>query len=161
VKHTLSVLVQNTPGVLARLSGLISRRGYNIDSFVAAETADPAFYRLTLAVDSEYRSLAEIMSQLDKLINVVGVVDLDTVEVAELEMVLVKLQTDATSRAEAIAVASRFGAKVLHSSDDVLILGMAGVPDELTDLLESLRPFPTIESTRTGRMAISREKQPT
>jgi acetolactate synthase I/III small subunit len=161
VKHTLSVVVQNTPGVLARLAGLISRRGYNIDSFVAAETADPAFYRLTLAVDSEYRSLGEIMSQLDKLVNVVGVVDLDTLEVAELEMALVKLRTDAASRAEAIDIARRFGAKILHSSDDVLILGMSGVPDELTDFLESLKPFTAIESMRTGRMVLSREGLPT
>ena len=112
-------------------------------------------------MDSEYRSLGEIMSQLDKLVNVVGVVDLDTIEVAELEMALVKLRTDAASRAEVIDIARTFGAKILHSSDDVLILGMSGVPDELTDFLESLEPFRTIESMRTGRMVLSREGLPT
>lgn len=156
MKHTLSVLVENKPGVLARVSGLFSRRGFNIDSLAVAETEDAAFSRMTIVVDIETRFLEKVTKQLHKLINVVKISDLSPDEATERELALLKVNASASVRAEIIEIANIFRAKIIDVTRESLTIEVTGTPDKIDAIEDLLRPYGIKELARTGKIALAR-----
>ena len=161
MKHTLSVLVENKPGVLTRVAGLFARRGFNIDSLVVAETENPAVSRMTITVDEQDQPVEQVTKQLHKLINVLKIVDLDPGTSVERELLLVKVRADAEARSEIMQIVEIFRAKIVDVSREVLIVEMTGTRDKVSAFVELLAPFGVVELMRTGHVAISRGKRPT
>lgn len=154
--HTISVLVENTPGVLARVSGLFARRGFNIDSLAVGETEDPSVSRMTIVVTVAGRPLEQVTKQLHKLINVLRIVELPHDLSVERELALIKVGADAGQRAEVLEIVEIFRAKVIDVDPDSLIVEASGTSEKLTALEELLRPYTIIEMARTGRIALGR-----
>ncbi len=155
--HTLSVLVENRAGVLARVANLFSRRGYNIYSLAVAPTEDERFSRITVVVDVESAPLEQIVKQLYKLVNVVKIMEVDATTSVERELLLVKVHTGkgaASHRSDVMELVDIFDAKVLAVSHDQLALSLDGHPSKIDDFEELLRPFGIIELQRTGRVAL-------
>jgi acetolactate synthase-1/3 small subunit len=161
MKHTLSVLVENKPGVLTRVAGLFARRGFNIDSLVVAETEDPAVSRMTITVDEQDRTVEQVTKQLHKLINVLKISDLDPAASVERELLLIKVRADAQSRSEIMQIVEIFRAKIVDVSSEVLLVEMTGTRDKVGAFMELVGPFGVVELMRTGRIAMSRGKRPT
>jgi acetolactate synthase-1/3 small subunit len=161
MKHTLSVLVENKPGVLTRVAGLFARRGFNIDSLVVAETESLAVSRMTITVDEQDQPIEQVTKQLHKLINVLKISDLDPTESVERELLLIKVKADAEARAEIMQMVEIFRAKIVDVSSEVLIIEMTGTRDKVSAFVELLAPFGVAELTRTGHIAMSRGKRPT
>lgn len=159
--HTLSVYVQNRPGVLARVANLFSRRGFNIHSLAVAPTDDSAFSRIIIVVDVNESPLEQIVKQLHKLINVVKITELDPDNSVERELMLVQLQAEPEQRAQIIEVADIFRSKVLDVGVDTLTVECTGTPAKLDAFEELLRPYGVLELVRTGRVAVPRgSKEP-
>jgi acetolactate synthase-1/3 small subunit len=156
MKHTLSVLVENKPGVLTRVAGLFARRGFNIDSLVVAETEDGAVSRMTITVEEKDQSVEQITKQLHKLINVLKITSLDSVSSVERELLLVKVKADARSRPEIMQMVELFGARIADVSSEVLLIEMTGTRDKVSAFTDLLQPFGVVELMRTGRVAMSR-----
>lgn len=156
MKHTLSVLVENKPGVLARVSGLFSRRGFNIDSLAVAETEDPAFSRMTIVVDIETRFLEKVTKQLHKLINVVKISDLSPEEATERELALLKVNAGSAVRAEVIEIVDIFRAKIIDVGRESLTIEVTGAQDKIEAIKDLLRPYGIKELARTGKIALAR-----
>ncbi len=156
MKQTLSVLVENKPGVLTRVAGLFARRGFNIDSLVVAETEDPQVSRMTITIDERDQSVEQITKQLHKLINVLKITTLDAGSSVERELLLVKVKADARSRPEIMQMVEIFGARIAHVSSDVLVIEMTGTREKVTSFMDLLQPFGVVELMRTGRVAMSR-----
>lgn len=156
MKHTLSVLVENKPGVLARIAGLFSRRGFNIDSLAVGPTEDPTLSRMTIVVDAEEHSLEQITKQLNKLINVVKISDLDPGNSVVRELVLIKVKAGSKNRAEIIEIADIFRANIVDVSPASLTLEATGATDKLTAIEDMLRPYGISELVRTGKVALGR-----
>jgi acetolactate synthase I/III small subunit len=161
MKHALSVLVENKPGVLTRVAGLFARRGFNIDSLVVAETENPAVSRMTITVDEQDHPVEQVTKQLHKLINVIKITDLDPAGSVERELLLTKVKADAQSRAAIMQIVEIFRAKIVDVSPEVLIIEMTGTRDKVSALMELLHPFGVVELMRTGRIAMSRGKKAT
>ncbi len=161
MKHTLSVLVENKPGVLTRVAGLFARRGFNIDSLVVAETENPAVSRMTITVDEQDQPVEQVTKQLHKLINVLKIVDLDPGASVERELLLVKVRAEAEARSEIMQIVEIFRAKIVDVSREVLIVEMTGTRDKVSAFVELLAPFGVVELMRTGHVAIGRGKRPT
>lgn len=161
MKHTLSVLVENKPGVLTRVAGLFARRGFNIDSLVVAETESPAVSRMTITVDEQDQPVEQVTKQLHKLINVIKIAQLDPVASVERELLLTKVKADAQSRSEIMQIVEIFRAKIVDVSSEVLIIEMTGTRDKVSAFIDLLRPFGVVELMRTGRLAMGRGKRPT
>jgi acetolactate synthase-1/3 small subunit len=154
--HTLAVLVENKAGVLARVAGLFARRGFNIESLAVAPT-DDRFSRITIVVDAESAPIDQIVKQLDKLINVVGITELSPGSAALREMVLVRLALpDANRVAEVEALVAGFSASVLNVEGGQMMISLSSHPEDLDDLLAQLQPFGIEELQRTGAIAIPR-----
>jgi acetolactate synthase I/III small subunit len=156
MKHTLSVLVENKPGVLARVAGLFSRRGFNIESLAVGPTEDPALSRMTIVVAAEDHSLEQVTKQLHKLINVIKITDLDPLESVGRELLLMKVKAEAKSRAEIIEIADIFRANIVDVSRNSLTLEVTGTADKLAAIEDLLRPYTITELARTGKIALSR-----
>jgi len=156
MKQTLSVLVENKPGVLTRVAGLFARRGFNIDSLVVAETEDPQVSRMTITIDERDQSVEQITKQLHKLINVLKITTLDPGSSVERELLLVKVRADTRSRPEIMQMTEIFGARIADVSSDVLLIEMTGTREKVTSFMELLQPFGVVELMRTGRVAMSR-----
>ncbi|OGW89257.1 MAG: acetolactate synthase small subunit [Omnitrophica bacterium RIFCSPLOWO2_01_FULL_50_24] len=156
MKHTISVLVENQSGVLARISGLFSARGFNIDSLAVGETEDPTVSRMTIVSQGDDRVVEQIMKQLDKLVDVIQVRDLSESEMIERELVLVKLAVGATKRSELMQIVNTFRAKVVDVNPKSLTVEVTGSQSKLDAMLELLRPFGIKEVARTGVIALSR-----
>lgn len=154
--HTISVLVDNNPGVLARIAQLFARRGFNIDSLAVGETEDPAISRMTIAVHVEGKSLEQVTKQLHKLINVLRIQELPHDASVERELALMKVSVSAGRRAEVIEVAEIFRAGVVDVDPDSLVIESTGTPEKVAALEELLRPYGIIEMARTGRVALAR-----
>jgi acetolactate synthase I/III small subunit len=154
--HTLSVLVENKAGVLARVSGLFARRGYNIESLAVAPTDDPRFSRITIVVDAESSPIEQVTRQLDKLINVVNISELSSGEAVERELMLATVAADAATRGQVTELAAIFEAKILDVGPDALTLMVAGTPEKVDSIEELLRPFGITGLQRTGRIALPR-----
>ena len=156
MRHTISVLVENKFGVLARVSGMFSGRGFNIESLNVAPTHDAALSRITAVLKGDDASLELCIQQLRKLINVVEVVDFKEGQAVARELVLVKVRADVKSRPEVLQIADIFRAKIVNLSPDSLIIEATGDDEKITALLGLLDPFGVLELARTGRLALKR-----
>ena len=154
--HTVSVLVQNRPGALARIAGLFARRDFNIDSLAVGETEDPAVSRMTIVVSVDARPLEHVTKQLHKLVNVLRVEELQRDDSVERELALIKVAADPGKRAEVVEVAEIFRAKVVDVDRGSLTIEATGAPDKVGALEELLRPYGIVEIARTGRVALGR-----
>jgi acetolactate synthase I/III small subunit len=155
VTHTLSVLVENKPGVLARVAALFARRGFNIDSLAVGETEDPSVSRMTIVVSVD-KSLEHVTKQLHKLINVLRIAELPHDGSVERELALIKVGVEPGKRAEVLEIVEIFRAKVIDVDPDSVMIEATGTPDKVNALQELLRPFGVIELARTGRVALGR-----
>ena len=158
-KFTLSVLVENKFGVLARIAGLFSARGFNIDSLSVAPTEDPTLSRIVMVVSADEKTLEQIKKQLNKLIDVVKVIDLTKKEYAERELVLVKVKIDSKTRDKVIQTVDSLNAKVLASGKESLTVQEIGDDNKIDATLRLLQPFGIIEIVRTGKIAIQIENK--
>jgi len=156
VKHTLSVLVENRPGVLARVAGLFSRRGFNIDSLAVGVTERPEVSRITVVVNVEEHSLEQVHKQLNKLINVIKVVDLPDDNSVHRELVLFKVKADPRTRAEIIEIVDIFRGKIVDVGSGTLTIELTGLGSKLGAMEELLRPYGIAEIVRTGVVALAR-----
>jgi acetolactate synthase-1/3 small subunit len=161
MKHALSVLVENKPGVLTRVSGLFARRGFNIDSLVVAETENPRVSRMTITVNEQDNPVEQVTKQLHKLINVLKITDLDPAGSVERELLLIKVKADAATRSDIMQIVEIFRAKIVDVAPEVLIVEMTGTREKVSALMELLAPFGVVELMRTGRIAMSRGKRAT
>jgi len=152
--HTLVVLVENKAGVLARVSGLFARRGYNIYSLAVAPTEDERFSRITIVVDVESSPLEQITKQLYKLVNVVKISELDPRDSVERELMLATVRADAVGRGQVIELVNLFDGRIVDVGHDELTISLDGEPSRLDDLEDLLRPFGIVELQRTGRVAL-------
>jgi acetolactate synthase-1/3 small subunit len=152
--HILSVLVQNRPGVLARVSGLFARRGYNIVSLAVAPTEDDAYSRITIVVDVDSAPLEQIVKQLFKLIDVVKISELDPRRSVERELLIATVRITAEARNQVVELANIFEAKILAVGVDALTVSLDGHPDKIDDFEELLRGYGIVELQRTGRVAL-------
>ncbi len=156
MKHTLSVMVENKPGVLARVAGLFSRRGFNIDSLAVGVTEKPEVSRMTVVVNVEEHSLEQVYKQLNKLINVIKVIDLPDDNSVQREMIMVKVKADARTRAEVIEIVDIFRGKVVDVGKGTISIEVTGPASKLTAFEELLRPYGLVELVRTGTIALPR-----
>jgi acetolactate synthase-1/3 small subunit len=154
--HILSILVENKPGVLARIAGLFARRGFNIDSLAVGEAEQPSLSRMTVVVSVDDKPLEQITKQLHKLINVLRITELSHEEAVERELVLLKVGVGAGRRAEVLEMAEVFRAKVVDVDKDGLVLEVTGSPEKVTALENLLKPYGIVEVARTGRVALGR-----
>ena len=153
--HILSVLVENKAGVLARVAGLFSRRGFNIYSLAVAPTdEDEHFSRITIVVDVESAPLEQVIMQLDKLVNVVSIGELSPAEAVERELALVTVAVGATERSQVIELVGVFGGEVVSVGPDRLTVMLAGTPEKIDDFEGLLEPYTVVELQRTGRVAL-------
>lgn len=155
-RHTLSVIVENKPGVLTRIAGMFSRRGYNIHSLAVGPTENVEVSRLTIVVGTEAADLEQVIKQLNKLINVLKIVELDPAEAVERELQLVKVEADAETRSQIIELADVFRAKIVDVDHESLTIEAAGDPAKLEAMVELLSPFGIRELVRSGTIALAR-----
>jgi acetolactate synthase-1/3 small subunit len=155
-KHTLSVLVENKPGVLARIAALFSRRGFNIDSLAVGPTEHPAVSRMTVVVDVEEQPLEQVTKQLNKLVNVIKIVELDPGQSVQRELLLLKVKADLESRSHVLETVQLFRAKVVDVASDAVTIEATGSPDKLEALLRVLEPFGIRELVQSGVVAVGR-----
>jgi len=155
-KHTLSVLVENKPGVLARIAGLFSRRGFNIDSLAVGPTEHSDISRMTVVVDVEDLPLEQVTKQLNKLVEVLKVVELDPVQSVQSQVVLVKVRADVTTRSHILETAELFRARVVDVAHDSLTIECTGKADKVQALLALLEPFGVRELVQSGIVGVGR-----
>lgn len=159
--HTLSVLVENKFGVLARVTTLVSRRGYNIFSLAVAPTEDPAVSRITIVVDADSTPMEQIVKQLNKLINVLEIRELTPENSVARELLLLTVSADAGRRSEIADLVNIFDAKIVNVGFDSVTVMLADPPEKLDDFEELLRPYGILDVSRTGRVALPRlSRQP-
>jgi acetolactate synthase-1/3 small subunit len=157
MKHTIAVLVENHFGVLARVAGLFSARGFNIDSLAVGETQDPEISRMTVIANGDDRIVDQIMKQLNKLVDVICVEDLTASDAIERELVLIKLGANATNRNDIMHVVNTFRAKIVDVSPESMTIEVTGSEGKIDAMLELLRPFDLREVVRTGQIAMARK----
>ena len=155
-QHTLSVLVENTPGVLARVSSLFMRRGFNIDSLAVGPTEIPEISRMTIVVNVEELPLEQVTKQLNKLVNVLKIVELDSGNAVERELMLIKVKTDQQTRGQVLETVQLFRAKVVDVAQESVTIEATGDAGKLTAMLNVLEPFGIREIAQSGRVAIGR-----
>lgn len=156
MKHTLSILVQNKAGVLARVAGLFSRRGYNIESIAVGSTDDPGISRMTIVVDGDQREVEQITKHVHKLIEVLKVTDLTHEPMVDRELALVKVTTDSHNRSEILQIVDIFRAKIVDVSERSVIVEVTGDEGKVDAMVRLLRPFGIKEIVRTGKVAMGR-----
>jgi acetolactate synthase I/III small subunit len=156
MRHIISVLVENEFGVLARVAGLFSGRGFNIESLSVAETLDPTVSRITLVTRGDDQVVEQIGKQLNKLICVIRVGDFTETEHVERELVLIKVAADATTRGELANIVDIFRAKIIDVSRESYVVEITGAEDKVNALIELLKPLGILEIVRTGKVAMYR-----
>jgi acetolactate synthase-1/3 small subunit len=156
VRHTISVLVENEFGVLARVAGLFSGRGFNIESLSVAETLDPTVSRITLVTRGDDQVLEQIEKQLNKLLPVIKVTDFVDTEHVERELVLLKVSADERTRGEVMNIVDIFRAKIIDVSRKSYVIEATGTEDKVNALIELLKPIGIREIVRTGKVAMFR-----
>ncbi len=171
MKHTLAALVNNKPGVLAKVAGLFARRGYNIESLAVNATVDARYTdptgdkysRMTIVVDDEGDPLImdQIEKQLDKLVDVVNISDHTQTDIVRRELALIKIRATPEQRPEIVAVCQVFRALVDDIGDETVIVQVAGTPDKVDGMIDVLRPYGILELVRTGRVVLARRERPT
>jgi len=155
-RHTLSVLVENKPGVLARVASLFSRRGFNIDSLAVGPTEHDDVSRMTIVVNVEDLPLEQVTKQLNKLVNVIKIVELDPSQSVQRELVLIKVKADLNSRSHVLETVQLFRAKVVDVAPDAVTVEATGTADKLEALIRVLEPFGIKELVQSGMVAVSR-----
>jgi acetolactate synthase-1/3 small subunit len=155
-RHTLSVLVENKPGVLARIASLFSRRGFNIDSLAVGPTEYPEISRMTIVVSVDQLPLEQVTKQLNKLVNVIKIVELEPSSSVQRELILVKVKADLDSRSHVLETVQLFRAKVVDVSPESVTIEATGSADKLEALLRILEPFGIKELVQSGVVAIGR-----
>ena len=156
-KHTITCVVENHFGVLARISGLISARGFNIDSLTVSATEDPTISRMTIVVDADAQKLEQVKSQLNRLIDVIGVQELKEGEFIDRELLLARVKSNGQSRTVLEQVATRFGGKLADANDHSVVIEAIGDTKALDQLVEQLRPHGITRLVRTGRVALEKQ----
>ncbi len=156
MRHTISISVMNEFGVLSRIAGLFSGRGFNIESLCVAETIDPRVSRMTIVTSGDDRIIEQITKQLNKLVNVIKVHDLTGEEYLERELALIKVNCNADNRAEVLSIVDIFRAKVVDVSPRSYTIEVTGDEEKIAAITELLRPFGIKEIVRTGRIAMAR-----
>jgi len=159
MKRILSVLVENHFGVLARVSGLFSARGFNIDSLTVGETEDPTVSRMTIVTHGDDPVLEQIMKQLNKLVDVIKVVDLTDEDTIDRELVLAKINATASTRPDVIQVVNTFRAKIVDVATNSLTVEVTGTESKLDAMMELLKPFGIRELVRTGLISVARKRE--
>ncbi len=154
--HTLSVLVENKPGVLVRIAGLFSRRGFNIESLAVGPTEHPTVSRMTIVVTVDDLPLEQVTKQLNKLINVLKIVELDPDSSVQRELLLVKVKADLTNRSHVLETVQLFRAKVVDVATDAVTIEATGTVDKLDALIKVLEPFGIRELVQSGMVAMGR-----
>jgi acetolactate synthase-1/3 small subunit len=154
--HTISVLVEDKPGVLTRVAGLFAARGFNIDSLAVGPTESTGLSRMTIVVNVETKTLEQVTKQLNKLVNVIKILEHDEGSAVERELMLVKVRASGDDRARVMEIAEVFRANVLDVTRATLTLEATGRPDKLEALLALLEDFGVVELSRTGRIALAR-----
>ena len=157
MRHTLSVLVENKFGVLTRISGLFSGRGYNIDTLNVAPTQDPKTSRMTVVVKGDDAVLEQITKQLNKLVDIIKVQDFKEGESVDRELVLLKVSVDTKTRPEVMQICDIFRAKIIDVAHKSLTIEITGNESKVSAFLELMEPFGIRDITRTGKVAMSRE----
>ncbi|HET6561327.1 MAG TPA: acetolactate synthase small subunit [Marmoricola sp.] len=155
-RHTLSVLVENKPGVLARVAALFSRRGFNIDSLAVGPTEHAEVSRMTILVNVEESPLEQVTKQLNKLVEVIKIVELDNAQSVNRELLLVKVKADSTTRGQVLEIVQLFRAKVVDVATDAITIQIVGNPDKLADFLRMVEPYGVRELVQSGMVAIGR-----
>jgi acetolactate synthase I/III small subunit len=156
MKQTLSVLVENKPGVLARVAGLFSRRGFNIESLAVGTTEVPHISRMTIVVDAAQQPLEQVTKQLNKLVHVLKIVELEPARAVEREMQLVKVAVEPNNRGEVIEIADIFRAKIVDVDTDAVTVEATGSTEKLEALVRLLEPYGIRELVRSGMIALGR-----
>ena len=154
--HTLTVLVENKPGVLTRVAGLFARRAFNIKSLTVGETEKSGISRMTIIVDAQDQPLEQVIKQLNKLVNVLKVVELPEDESVERRMLLLKVRADDETRTAVLQIVDLFRAHVIHVAPKTVIIESVGTRGKLEALLESLEPYGVKEIVQSGAVALSR-----
>ena len=156
MKHKVAVLVENNPGVLAKVANLFSRRGYNIDSLVVSDTEDKAIYRMTIVVDGDERTIEQVTKQLHKLVDVIKVNDLTNDDTVCRQLLLVRVAADRDTRGEIIQLMDIFRARIIDIGRRSLIIEATGDESKIEAILKSLQPFGIQEIVKTGISAMVR-----
>ena len=157
MEHTISVLVENRFGVLARIAGLFSARGFNITSLTVGETEDPSVSRMTIVVEGDDRILEQVSKQLNKLIDIITVQDLTKKGFVERELILVTVKADSKSRPEIEHIAEENEAKILNAGKDFLTIELLGSGKQVKEFIKLLKSFGITELVRSGRIAVGKE----
>jgi len=155
-RHTLSVLVENKPGVLARVSSLFSRRGFNIHSLAVGPTENPEVSRMTIVVAVEGLPLEQVTKQLNKLINVLKIVELSPTQAVQRELLLIKLRSDGSTRPQIVSIVEMFRARIIDITPDAVTVEATGTSDKLEALVKMLEPFGVRELVQSGMVALGR-----
>jgi acetolactate synthase-1/3 small subunit len=159
MKHVISMLVENHQGVLARIAGLFSGRGYNLESITVGVTADSTVSRITLVCVGDDTVVEQIKKQLNRLIDVIKVLDLTDVPSLDRELALVKVSTKTKSRGEVFQIAEVFKAEVMDVGYDTMTLEITGAPDKIDDFIELIAPYGVVETARSGLVCMERGKK--
>ncbi len=157
-KHTISCLVENHFGVLARISGLISARAFNIDSLTVSATEDPTVSRMTIVVDADTIKLEQVKRQLNRLIDVIDVQELKEGQYLDRELLLARVNLNGKARDELEQIAAKYGAKLADANDRSAVIEAAGDTKALDQLVEQLRPHGITQLVRTGRVALEKQR---
>lgn len=156
MRHVLSALVQNQPGVLAHISGMLASRGFNIDSLAVGETENPDLSHMTFVVHGDDAELEQVRKQLDKVVTVVKVEDISSEDFVERDLMLVKVKADAPQRTELVLLVEMFRARVVDISPGTLLIEISGQERKIEAFIELMRPYGIVELARTGRIAMVR-----
>ena len=157
MRHTISVLVENKFGALTRIAGLFSGRGYNIDTLNVAPTQDPSASRMTIVTRGDDATLEQIVKQLNKLVDVLKVIDFREGEYVDRELVLLKVAVDSSSRAEIMQITDIFRAKIVDVQPNSVTIEITGSEDKLEKFIELMKAFGILDLTRTGKVAMPRK----
>ena len=156
MRHVLSALVQNQPGVLAHISGMLASRGFNIDSLAVGETEDTNLSRMTFVVNGDDAELEQVRKQLDKIITVVKVEDISSEDFVERDLMLIKVQASPQQRVEITLLVEMFRGRVVDIGPDTLMVEISGQESKIEAFIELMRPYGILELARTGRIALVR-----
>lgn len=156
MRHVISALVQNVPGVLSHISGMLASRGYNIDSLAVGETEDPRLSRMTFVVVGDDSVLEQVRKQLEKIVTVVRVDDVSATDYVERDLMLIKVAAPPGRRSEIRELAEIFRGRIVDVSHDMLMIEIAGPERKVESFIELMRPFGIVELARTGRIALVR-----
>jgi acetolactate synthase-1/3 small subunit len=158
--HTLAVLVENRPGVLAHIAGLFSRRAYNIESIAAGYTEEPDMTRITIVVKGDEQVLEQVVNQLDKLIDVIKIVNLTTSDSVDRELVLIKVKANPETRSHLVDIVEIFRANIVDVNRETMVIELTGEGSKIDALYNLLEQYGVVEMVRTGKVGLSRNPHP-